>query len=153
MFASATLLTFSASLANIRCFLCGQRLVRHVGILAVQWISGTDPPLAPAVGFRSNISFLLTCVNTYLCHWNSSPKVIITDDQPAMADAVKHILPNTKHLHCLRHVFENVKELCRGSLKPVLLRLLKTAAVALSEDVSMRQYIDFPADLRLVAFS
>ncbi|CAM9640468.1 unnamed protein product [Laminaria digitata] len=74
------------------------------------------------------------------------PKVIITDDQPAIADAVKHILPNTKHLHCLWHVFENVKELCRGSLKPVLLRLLKTAAVALSEDA----FNDVWAEIKVV---
>ena len=65
--------------------------------------------------------------------------MIITDADAAMTCAVSAILPGTTYLHCLWHIMENIRKLCEGALKGgagILVRLVKTAAFATSENVS-----------------
>ena len=56
-----------------------------------------------------------------------------------MTCAMSAIFSGTTHLHCLWHIMKNTRKLCQVALKGgagILMRLVKTAAFATSENVS-----------------
>ncbi len=45
-----------------------------------------------------------------------SPKVFVTDGDPAVNDAVITEFPNTYHIHCIWHISQNLPKRLKGEL-------------------------------------